>query len=620
MAREITTKEQALSAMQCRRWLIKYLPENLKTPEVCLAALMHDDSRYARFIPSGVFENRDFCYAAVQKDSWAIEFVPDSLKTAELCLLAIQKNGKTLEFVPESLKTPELCLVAVQNHGYALKYVPEEHITSELCLAAVQQDGMALEYVPDTLKTTELYISAVQKHGYTLKDLPKSFQTPELCLAVVQQDGRSLEYVPEVLKTYQLCHVAVQNHGNALEYVPDEFKTSELCLAALQYKNIVGLQFILKYVPEKLKTGEFCLFAVQRHGLSLEFVPEKIKTPEICLTAVQQHGFALEFVPEEFKTEELCLAAVQKHGYSLKFVPEKVKTQEVCLAAVQQNNYALFFVPDKYKTENDFQKTMELCIDYVQYPDGRALRYIPEKFKTKELCLIAASNLEDRYYDNPDLLEEFIALVPKNLRSNVKKTMLDTEFLLMLEYERIHANKFFVQFDYPLNKEGQGVSAEFFSENEETAKKEAMDVYKEQFGDQATGKIIKFIRYRWASEVKQLCIEKYGTAFPCKIECGYIEWRNVPFFAMPYSPMRMKMIPYLEMPDASKEKDTIRKKIKEHDETASKQGSKPLTPEQLELLGINFDPYDHSNYQGGKAYIELKGKRMEIAPKFGKIS
>ena len=44
-----------------------------------------------------------------------------------------------------------------------------------------------------------------------------------------------------------------------------------------------------------------------------------------------------------------------------------------------------------------------------------------------------------------------------------------------------------------------------------------------------------------------------------------------------------------------------------------------LAPEQLELLGINFDPYDHSEYQGGKAYIDFKRKRMEVTPEYGKI-
>jgi hypothetical protein len=45
---------------------------------------------------------------------------------------------------------------------------------------------------------------------------------------------------------------------------------------------------------------------------------------------------------------------------------------------------------------------------------------------------------------------------------------------------------------------------------------------------------------------------------------------------------------------------------------------KDLSPEQLELLGINFDVYEHK-YNGSKAYISIKGKRMEVTPEFGKV-
>ena len=235
------------------------------------------------------------------------------------------------------------------------------------------------------------------------------------------------------------------------------------------------------------------------------------------------------------------------------------------------------------------------------------------------------------------------------------------------EFARMHAYKFCVQFDYPVNEEGRGVSAEFFSENEETAKAEAMEVYKDQFGEQATGKIIKFVRYRWAYEVRQFCIEKYGTAYPTKIEGRKIIWLNVPFFSMPYSPMNMKAIPVFEEWEIEEYNMKIEDEIEKHWEIFNQYNKKVrkmlflsdskmkkylkthpeciefvelikkweeeynqlsnrlrrgtrinLTTDQLELLGINFDPYRHE-YQGGKAYIELKGKRMEIAPEYGKI-
>jgi len=84
--------------------------------------------------------------------SFAVHYLPDELKTEEICLAAVQQNGKTLEFVPGALKTEALCLAAVQQDGVAIKFVPNELITEELCIAAVRNVSYALEYVPDALR------------------------------------------------------------------------------------------------------------------------------------------------------------------------------------------------------------------------------------------------------------------------------------------------------------------------------------------------------------------------------------------------------------------------------------------------------------------------------------
>ena len=36
--------------------------------------------------------------------SFAVQYLPDELKTEELCLAAVRQNGKMLEFVPEALR------------------------------------------------------------------------------------------------------------------------------------------------------------------------------------------------------------------------------------------------------------------------------------------------------------------------------------------------------------------------------------------------------------------------------------------------------------------------------------------------------------------------------------
>ena len=74
-------------------------------------------------------------------DTIILEYVPEKLKTPELCRAAIENSGWALRYVPEKLKTPELCLLAVQNEGHALQYVPEKLKTPELCLLAVENGG-----------------------------------------------------------------------------------------------------------------------------------------------------------------------------------------------------------------------------------------------------------------------------------------------------------------------------------------------------------------------------------------------------------------------------------------------------------------------------------------------
>ena len=62
---------------------------------------------------------------AVEVNVYFLKYVPESLRTPELCLVAVKKNGSALRYVPEKLRTAELCLTAVEENIDALKYVPE---------------------------------------------------------------------------------------------------------------------------------------------------------------------------------------------------------------------------------------------------------------------------------------------------------------------------------------------------------------------------------------------------------------------------------------------------------------------------------------------------------------
>jgi len=99
--------------------------------------------------------SEEFClkeHPVFLETGFAMQHLPDELKTEELCLAAVQQNGKTLEFVPGALKTEALCLIAVQQDGVAIQFVPSELITEELCIAAVRNVSYALDFVPDALR------------------------------------------------------------------------------------------------------------------------------------------------------------------------------------------------------------------------------------------------------------------------------------------------------------------------------------------------------------------------------------------------------------------------------------------------------------------------------------
>jgi len=64
------------------------------------------------------------------------------------------------------------------------------------------------------------------------------------------------------------------------------------------------------------------------------------------------------------------LAVVRQRGIAIKYIPEEFKTEEMCLVAVRKNGFALEYVPEKFKTE-------KMCLVAVQQ-DGDVLEFVPE--------------------------------------------------------------------------------------------------------------------------------------------------------------------------------------------------------------------------------------------------
>jgi len=134
---------------------LQYVPDKLKTESpkefgaICLEAVKNKNSPWL----------------------YPIQYVPENLRTAEVCLEAVKVSGGALQYVPENLRTAELCLEAV-NNGNLLLDVPENLITEEMCLEVVRKQNTPgtesyIKYVPEKFRTVEVCVEAV-KHYVTV--------------------------------------------------------------------------------------------------------------------------------------------------------------------------------------------------------------------------------------------------------------------------------------------------------------------------------------------------------------------------------------------------------------------------------------------------------------------
>lgn len=182
-------------------------------------------------------------------------------------------------------------------------------------------------------------------------------------------------------RTYDEWLKIVKEYGLNFRYVPKEFKTYEMCLAAVQHNGDWSSddELMITLVPDEHKTYEMYLTSVKGHYYSLGKVPKEHFTAEIFIAAMEQATESVETIDQdnfttEFFTEYLCelqgdidwiptrcdgmthdlyLFVVQKTPEYLKWVPEEFRSEELCLTAVRQNYDLIRYITNPAVLRND---------------------------------------------------------------------------------------------------------------------------------------------------------------------------------------------------------------------------------------------------------------------------
>lgn len=173
----------------------------------------------------------------------------------------------------------------------------------------------------------------------------------------------------------------LQDDKNCFSYIPQKYKTILVCSLAIEHHSIQ-----LKYVPDRLKTYELCSKAINFYGANMEYVPKEVQTYDLCMQAVKTYEFAICRIDDRFKTYEIYLESIKKWPLNIKYVPEEFKTFELCVEMIKNGggrclNDIKKFIPHKHRTSQLYMEAVKII--------GRAIRHVPKKLQTLEMCIIA---------------------------------------------------------------------------------------------------------------------------------------------------------------------------------------------------------------------------------------
>ena len=130
-------------------------------------------------------------------------------------------------------------------------------------------------------------------------------------------------------------------------------------------------------------------------------IPEEEVTKNMVEKAVSvsKYGEELLFVPHRFLTEPLIMQAVKNSsGRALAYVPEKMRTKEMCQTALEMLSSGFFPLEDELIPHDILDEDMCLTI-MKKWPQD--IDKVPEKLKTEKVCLesVIRRNKGGNFYD-----------------------------------------------------------------------------------------------------------------------------------------------------------------------------------------------------------------------------
>lgn len=147
------------------------------------AFMLVSESPYFQYLPEE-FKGAETALAAVRHSGTALKHIPDELKTPELCLEAALDGSYgwrhdlcPLAFIPENVLTPEMCLAASGRDLDALNFFPahlrEGSFPVRVLTAAIQaEQPISLKDCKDAISSAPFWLAMALK-GWPSSGIPE---------------------------------------------------------------------------------------------------------------------------------------------------------------------------------------------------------------------------------------------------------------------------------------------------------------------------------------------------------------------------------------------------------------------------------------------------------------
>lgn len=214
-----------------------------QTPAICMAAVegYPDDemSGYAILDVKKEFRTPELIQKAVSKTAVVIRFVPRDELTDEICMAAIHHSPDDILELRGYPVKPEMYIAAFERQEEIFKEKTQKREANGNALTPAEQDELTVGVesfctnVFDRLSQQEI-ISIVKCDPMSLRFVPADRIKASVIDVALSAEGKSVQYVPQRKLTSKLCELAVKQDPEAIHFLPPAYLSLDILALVLE--------------------------------------------------------------------------------------------------------------------------------------------------------------------------------------------------------------------------------------------------------------------------------------------------------------------------------------------------------------------------------------------------